>query len=164
MPKVALIDHPSVPLGVAARLSRASREWNFRFVAYAHDHARSPEAQREYDRQRWPLAPMLGFIEWGRLRLAEFRRLNPDAFHFDSPNSGGLVDHEAYDVWLAYRAAGMRSTIAYPSSGAFGAYIPFALAARLLYAEANAGRDLPPEVRAYACESYAVAISGAFVD
>lgn len=50
------------------RLTEAFDKWNPRFVAYAQAHGRTPEAQLEADRERWPGGIMAGFIVWTRQR------------------------------------------------------------------------------------------------
>lgn len=70
--------------------------YNPRFVAYATAHGNSVERQLSHDRDEWKGGSMTGFILWNRARLAEFSRAHPEAFM-----CGGLVNHSAYDAWLA---------------------------------------------------------------
>lgn len=73
---------------------------NPRYAAYAAAHGRTPEDQLDADRLEWPGGIMCGFVLWNSARLQEARAAMPEAFCFDA-----LIDHAAYDSWLADRAA-----------------------------------------------------------
>lgn len=45
--------------------------WNPRYVAYARQHGRTPEAQMEFDREEYPGGCMVGFMLWVQGLLRE---------------------------------------------------------------------------------------------
>ncbi len=75
--------------------------WNPRYVLYAADYSREPEAQMEADRERWPGGLMVGYICWIGARWADWLRLNPAAMR----SHHTPADHQAFDAWLRLRAA-----------------------------------------------------------
>lgn len=85
--------------------------WNPRYLCYATAHSRTPEEQRAHDREAWPGGCAAGFILWNGERLREFERENPSAFfkRWGGPTNA-LVDHDAYDAWLARWAEKSKET------------------------------------------------------
>jgi hypothetical protein len=72
-----------------------SPDLNPRYLNYARQHGRTAAEQIIADRKQSPGQSGASFIKWGDARLAEFRKVAPDAFA-----SGRLIDNAAYDVWL----------------------------------------------------------------
>jgi hypothetical protein len=85
--------------------------YNRRYVAYAKEHGRTVAEQLAHDAVAWPGGKMIGFILWNNERIAEYAKINPDAFfrpiltpwdrHGGRPK---IMDHESYDAWLQSRA------------------------------------------------------------
>lgn len=84
------------PDGGAGGARRDGLAHNTRYAAYARAHGRDAEAQAAADRERWPGGCMAGFVLWNGARIAEFGRASPGSFM-----DRHLMDHAAYDEWLA---------------------------------------------------------------
>lgn len=50
------------------------KKWNFRYVHYAAEQGRSPEAQLEHDIEKYPGGRMTGFLLWISARWAEWSK------------------------------------------------------------------------------------------
>ncbi len=69
--------------------------YNRRWGNYCRVHGQTSDERLLKDAKNSPGRHLMGFIEWHRKRLEEFRSLNPGAFQGPT-----LVDVEAYDEWL----------------------------------------------------------------
>lgn len=79
-------------------------QWNPYYVAYARVHGRDPEAQKAYDRERWPGGYCCGFMVWMSNRWQEFefikRGLVTSDYHF-SRSLWRLNNETEFGAWLA---------------------------------------------------------------
>lgn len=71
-------------------------KWNPRYENYARIHNQTPDGMLALDDERYPGGRMTGFLLWNSARIAEFKKINPDAFFM-----GHLYNHEDYDMWLS---------------------------------------------------------------
>lgn len=72
-------------------------QWASRYVIYARSYGRTPEEQREVDRQRSEAATMGDYMGWISVWLAVWMQR--------TGHVGALTarDHVAFDAWLAER-------------------------------------------------------------
>jgi hypothetical protein len=86
-------------------VKKTEKAWNPRFVHYARVHGRTPEEQLVADTHPGnDQASMHRFVLWNGARLYEFSGIQPNAFFSSTARYSGnntLVDHAAYDAWLA---------------------------------------------------------------
>lgn len=78
-------------------MEEAMNEWNPRYVAYAEAAGRSPEAQIDWDRERWPGGYVTGFVLWIRKRWAEFN--TEKGLPVDYPSS--IYSQQEFNEWLS---------------------------------------------------------------
>ena len=73
-------------------------EWNTRYVAFARENGRTPEAQLAHDREK--PGRNVDFMLWIAARWREWR---------NTPGCGGggvtVAEHHAFDAWLDARGA-----------------------------------------------------------
>lgn len=93
-------------------MSTPKTEWNGRFVQYARVHGRTPEAQIEFDRERYPGGSMCGYVLWNKARIHEWKTLvnfprcpgHPSEWWpgFEAgPATKDTINAAAYDKWLS---------------------------------------------------------------
>lgn len=86
--------------------------WNYRYLAYAAMFGRGPEAQRENDYRKWPGGVNAGFTLWVQRMWLEWDIAAGRIEKRWRPHDE--VDHDDFDLWLAFQVAGVES----------GAYMP----------------------------------------
>lgn len=83
--------------GGAAALTQVSTGWNPRFVAYAAMYGRTPEAQLDHDRVKFPGGCMAGFIAMmGKLWASWDKTHGHQPHHMRTE-----AEHRDFDAWLA---------------------------------------------------------------
>lgn len=69
------------------------RQWNVRYVLFAHNRGRSPEEQLSHDKESG--AMMMDFMDWIRSGVGAFKRARPDCVMGDH-----IADQEAFTDFL----------------------------------------------------------------
>lgn len=70
--------------------------WNPRYVAFARSQGRTPDAQREHDREEWSGAAAMPFMLWIRKQWREFFAERGEKV----PEGIVPAQHEAFNRWL----------------------------------------------------------------
>lgn len=73
----------------------ATKEWNPRFEIYCKTQGVPPERMNSQERPGWTL----GFTDWIRERMLEFKGVMPEAFYHGVYETN-LVNHSEFDKWL----------------------------------------------------------------
>jgi len=74
-------------------------KWNPNYVAFARAHGRTPDAQAQFDRAKWPGGQMTGFLLWVSQQVREAYAAGAGGVVQDR-NGLHVTGQEAWAAWL----------------------------------------------------------------